>query len=462
METTNESSSRINMLPTRAFIALLFAGLLLRILVLPASGFQTDVVMWQNWALKIRHLGIEHVYDPVAFLENSRAPLLLVDHPPVNLYYLTFVAHLPFNSPYIHPLFNALIKFPGVLFDCFVVLLLVAIARALQYPENVIRFIALLYWLNPGFMYHHSFWGLNESMSACVFLGTLLLLLRKRDALALVVILSSLALKAQMMIFIPIVYAVVVVRDFDPESGTGLLRGLMIHIRRRAKTLLVGTLGGVGVLLFVYIPFIASGTLAQAIGVFSSSVGRFPNLTKGAYNLWFILDGLTGFAIPDTVNFVAGATPRMVGIVLFGIATLVNVTVLIKSCVKKHKLQTESHDTSRGSPIGIMNYELLIFSFVLQGFSFFILPTEMHERYIFYAVTFLPLIAWKSAKYYALYGVLGFTYLVNLVLVYNYFHINWPQATMGHYVVSILNVICYGYLWNLYVRQSKSQKVESL
>lgn len=446
---TNEPSTRIQMLPTKVFSALLFVGLFLRFLVLPASGFQTDVVMWQNWALKIRHLGIEHVYDPVAFLENSRAPLLLVDHPPVNLYYLTFVAHLPFNSPYIHPLFNVLIKFPGVLFDCFVVLLLVAIARGLRYPENVVRFIALLYWLNPGFIYHHSFWGLNESMSACVFLGTLLLLLRKRDALALTVILSSLALKAQMVIFIPIVYAVVMVRDFDREGGAGLLRGLMAHVRRRAKTLLVGTLGGVGVLLFVYIPFIASGTFAQAIGVFSSSVGRFPNLTKGAYNLWFILDGLTEFSIADTIDLAGGISPRTMGIVLFGVATIVNVIFLVKSYMNKHEEQR-------------VNHEVLILSLMLQGFSFFMLPTEMHERYIFYALTFLPLIAWKSTKHYALYGVLGFTYLVNLVLVYNYFHINWPQATVGHYVVSILNAMCYGYLWRLYVRQSKSQKVESL
>ncbi len=447
----------VRLLPSRAFVSLLAIGLFLRILVLPASGFQTDISSWQNWAQKIRHLGIERAYEPISFLSDNRTPLLLVDHPPINLYYLAFLAHAPFDAAYLHPYFNILVKFPGLLFDCIVLLLLTAIARKLSYAESLVRFIAIAYWLNPGFMYHHSFWGLNESASAAVFLGVVLLFIHGRDRSAIILLVASLALKFQMIIFLPVAVAYAMFRRRDGKEDTDaapyhggkqIVRGTFSNIaflfRRiwlRKNMIFTGLLGGGVILGYLYIPFIASGTFARAFWVFTSSIGRFPHLAQGAYNVWFVIDGLTGFSIPDTTPLFAGLTPRIIGIVLFGTATFINVVLLVKSCIKDYSLHVTRYTLQ----------ELFVLSFALQGYSFFMLPTEMHERYIFYAVTFLPLFAWKSNRWYVLYGLMSFTYLANMVLVYNFFHAYWPQATIAHYFVSLLNVLCYGLLWREYV-----------
>lgn len=486
-ESIRVNGGLLRLLPTRVFVVLLATGLFLRVLVLPATGFQTDITQWQNWAQKIRHLGIERVYEPVSFLNDNRTPLLLVDHPPLNLYYLTFVAHLPLNTPYLHPLFNILIKFPGILFDCFVLMLLVAIARQLRYVEPVVRFIALLYWLNPGFIYHHSFWGLNESVSATIFLSVVLLLVRGNRKTALILLLGSLALKFQMIIFLPLTAVFMLFRPTTPGTvdllmSRSVIQNTQSRVREswfmtarlfrfmwsNVRELFFATLLGGLLLVYLYVPFIFGGTTHRALGVFSESVGRYPHLTKGAYNAWFAIDGLTGFSIPDTISLAGSISPRLIGILLFGVATLVNMLLLVRALYHRSWVTHQSIGAVSGKQREIKTeergrlHELLIFSFALQGYSFFMLPTEMHERYIFYAVTFLPLFAWKSKYWYALYGVTSFTYLANIVLVYNHFHAHWPQATAAHYIISILNILCYGYVWKLYVRQSKSQKVESL
>jgi len=457
-EPKHQERFALRLLPTPAFVWLLAIGFFLRVLVLPAAGFQTDISSWQNWAQKIRHLGIDRMYEPVSLLSDGVTPLLLVDHPPINLYYITFLAQLPFDSQYLHPLFNVLIKLPGLLFDCVVLLLLAAIARKLSYPESAARFIAVVYWLNPGFIYHHSFWGLNESMSATVFLGSLLLLVGGRHKTAIALLVASLSLKFQLIIFLPVAIVFVLLRPRDSSEQAGLPEECVNDRRwfwvccvetlkrmlKNAPTVASGFLSGSVVLAYLFFPFIVSGALNDALGVFSGSVGRFPNLTQGAYNAWFIFDGITRFSLPDTVRLVAGITPRMIGIVLFGVATIVNILFLIRFCIRRR----ESLVT------GVNGYELLALSFMLQGYSFFMLPTEMHERYIFYAVTFLPLFAWRSKQWYGLYGAVSFTYLANIVLVYNYFHAHWPQATIWHYIIAVFNIACYVYMWLIYYRMS--------
>lgn len=412
----------IKPIPNRFFIILLALGFLARVILLPTSGFKSDVSLWQNWTLKIRELGLSRVYDPVQEQDEGDIIFREVNYPPANLYYLAFLANLPFQAPYLHSFFNFLIKFPGLVFDLLTLLALAALSRKFLFPWGVERFVVLLYWLNPALIYHGSFWGLNESLSGFLFLGIFWLLFAKKYELSLALSIAAITIKVQNVIFIPLVFLFVLIKD-----GKGWGR------------MLKGAVLGVFIFLLVYSPFLIAGNFSQALRVLTHSVGYFPFLTKGALNIWYLIDAGLGFSLLDTAPLVAFVTPRTIGIILFGIATALNCYFLFRS--KFHP-------------------PILLLSFALQGFSFFMLPTEIHERYIFYMFPFLPLFVWWTKTLYWWYGAVSFTYLANLVLVYNYFYAGWARESLFHGFIVALNIVCYGYLWYWYVRESSKLKAQ--
>ena len=126
----------------------------------------------------------------------------------------------------------------------------------------------------------------------------------------------------------------------------------------------------------VILPFEWSNPVSFLSGIYFGAYNGYAFTSLNAFNLW----GLFGIWVPDGNLFVVGWT-------LFGLATAFTLYVL-------HKRFNVSGDY------------LAIFAAFMLLFSFFMLPTRIHERYMFPAISMLALMVPLLKKTRLIYVVL--------------------------------------------------------
>ena len=128
--------------------------------------------------------------------------------------------------------------------------------------------------------------------------------------------------------------------------------------------------------------------LAQA---YVGAVGRFPQVTNRAYNLWWLL--LRGASRSDQELLAAGLTYRMAGLLLVGGAALLVCLALLR--------RADGPARAEGAAV--------------IALSFFLLPTQIHERYLFFALAFLVLRAASDRRLLLAYLALVATATLNIL-----------------------------------------------
>jgi hypothetical protein len=126
-----------------------------------------------------------------------------------------------------------------------------------------------------------------------------------------------------------------------------------------------------------------------------SGVNAFPYISASAYNLWFWVDGGTPAWIPDTTPLVGSITYFQAGITLFAF-----ITGLL--CL-------------RGWLVRIDDGENDYLLWAVVGCSFFMLPTQMHERYLYPGIVFLALGLVRDWRLVVLYVVAAVAFTDNIV-----------------------------------------------
>src|SRR5262249_15330456 len=145
-----------------ALALLLGIGLLIRLtlayVLLPHSGFESDVGSFTNWALRLAEHGPGSFYTDAGF----------ADYPPGYLYVLWLVGgigHLlaPFGGGDPTAVTTTLIKLPAIFADVAVGLVLYLVVRSWRSPRadaNRLGLIAAaIYLFNPVTWYDSAIWG---------------------------------------------------------------------------------------------------------------------------------------------------------------------------------------------------------------------------------------------------------------------------------------------------------------
>jgi hypothetical protein len=115
------------------------------------------------------------------------------------------------------------------------------------------------------------------------------------------------------------------------------------------------------------VPLALAGQGPGLMQAYLGSVGRFPKLTAGAYNLWYLVTwGASG---DDVGQGIGGLSYRMLGLLLVGGVALLVGAVLLRR------------------PDGPLRAEAA----AVLALAFFALPTQIHERYLFLTLAFLAL-----------------------------------------------------------------------
>jgi 4-amino-4-deoxy-L-arabinose transferase-like glycosyltransferase len=402
-------------------ITLLVLGLALRVFIagvyLPLSGFRIDVGDFTAWGQRLASLGPAHFYEQGYFS----------DYPPGYLYVLWVLGSI---GGLLKPIVGldvtgGLVKIPGIAADIGVAWLLFVIARRWGpsltrrvQPETLGLIAATIYLFNPGVIFDSSVWGQIDSVGTLVLLATIYALGRGWTEVAAFGAVLALLVKFQFAFLIPIVAIVGIKRHLFGRSSDPTLAG-----RRDPLRVLTSLAVGIGSLTLLMLPFgmtlyapMAGGNPKGLLGILpapdpsTSLIGKlveaadtYKGLSVNAINLW--RNPWSGLG--DTLHW---GDDRGIGLALGSLAlTWQQIGMAIFAVVALIALwQVARRDDMRG---------VLLASLVL-AIAFFVLPTRVHERYLFPALALAAPLILSSRAWPWLYGALSLSFFANVYWVY--------------------------------------------
>jgi Gpi18-like mannosyltransferase len=182
--------------------------------------------------------------------------------------------------------------------------------------------------------------------------------------------------------------------------------------------------------LLVILPFRWNNPLEFLIDIYLTGFGGYPYTSVYAFNFW----AFHGFWKTDSALFL-GLDFFTIGWLLFGILVIFSL----------YQLQNKFSKSDESF--------VLFTAFVLL-FGFFMLPTRIHERYLFPAFSFIALIIPYISEMKQKYTILSITYLLNQTYVLSFLNrneylSNWNPLVL---IISAVNVIvflsCLNYLYS--------------
>jgi hypothetical protein len=418
----------------------LLAGLALRLTIayvlFPSSGFESDIASYASWAGTMGAFGPGDFYDAATF----------ADYPPAYLYVLWALGLLG-GSATLGLETAELVKLPPIIVDVLVAYVIYRLVLGWTWPGRRAETLALagaaLFLFNPVAFYDSALWGQTDSVGALVLLLGVAALIRGNSEGAAVLAATAALVKPQFgVVLIPLVAFVLVKRHLlRPGSGPqhrpwappALARWL--HGQQGWPRLLTSLTAALVTFYVISLPFgfgvgydpaesplfapiaerlapllaplavlpsqlaIPFTAILEYLDLMFGTAGGYGYLTVNAYNLWALVGSGSTPALAealswsdDTIGFL-GPVPG----VAIGAALLVAGFLWgsVRAAVRDDR------------------WTLLVAATFL-AIAFFILPTRVHERYIYPAVALLPLLAVMERRWLVALVLLSVGALINL------------------------------------------------
>jgi Gpi18-like mannosyltransferase len=213
--------------------------------------------------------------------------------------------------------------------------------------------LSILILGNIAFWYNNFLFGQMDGVHTAFAFISLTFALYRRAALSLIFLVLCINFKFQGIIFLPII-ALIIFSEIKNYSLSKILQTIL-------PAVILQTL--------ILLPFILSGDIKLAIHSFTDSVGRYPYVNMGAYNIWWLI-----FRNPQLINDSIGIfnfSYNSYGLMaFFGLSGL----VLLPFGLKSLNLFRKYIDVA-------FNFENSLLVCVLIILFFFYFNTQMHSRY---------------------------------------------------------------------------------
>jgi len=367
------SPSWMRLHPYATLVLILAVGMTIRMVCSLSPGYGFDVSVNQKWARSAAELGIAQSYKQQ--LDQGIPP----EYPPVAQFIFAGTGHLyrlliSRTFDYDSVSLRVFIKLPAIIADLLICLLLFMVLRTWK-GVGAGLLAATAYALHPAAIYDSAVWGQTDAIFTLFLLGAIIAWIRGRPIIAIAIYMLALLVKVQAVLLLPLF---------------GLL---LLH---KPRLLLRATLISLLIFELCLIPFMIGGSVQEVLNVYAGAVGRYTNLSVGAYNFWWSLladrsSELTGSALLFTL-----LKYQTVAYSLFGFSVI----MILFVCRKK---------LFKGSP------DALFHASALMSGAFFLLLPQMHERYMFpFVVLGLPL-AFISRRLALFYWVASLAFFMNLV-----------------------------------------------
>jgi Gpi18-like mannosyltransferase len=238
-----------------------------------------------------------------------------------------------------------------------------------------------LYTFNPAVIYDAAVWGQYDAIYTFFLVLSLMLALKSKPKLSAAVFALGILTKPQGIALLPLV-------------------AFLIYKKNGLKELLLSIVTFAATFFVVILPFIWGGSpISFLTKIYFGAYNGYKYTSINAFNLWGLISGMW---VPDGNLYI-------VGWVLFGAFAVFTIYLLNK------RFKTSN------------DFIAIYVAFMLL-FAFFMLPTRIHERYLFPAVSAMALMVPFIKRARAIYGVLTVTFLVNEAYVLYKLNLAYPGA----------------------------------
>jgi Gpi18-like mannosyltransferase len=384
---------------TRTLLFLLAAGALIRLLASMPDEYHSDLTLFREWGVKANIYGILTVYDEKGHYD-------LPGYPPLAPYLVWIMDNAGNGLKRVFGDFDAF----KWLFRLFILLTDLATALLIfmfHRRSGHARLLCAFYFLNPAVIMNGVVWGQIDNLFVLFVAASVLAVFEKRPLWAGSLYALACLTKMQAAVFAP-------------------LLGLVLAFELRTREILKFSGAFLSVFLLFCAPFIVVGRFGLIMSFFVTSASICPYFSMNAFNLWWLASGGAGM-IPDSQVLFCGLSAKTAGLFLFALAYAGILLGLFLRYAGKR----------------------VFFALALLSFAFYMLPTQMHERYLYPFCVFwllMPALARKDRWFYT---VLSLLYFLNLAAVFSMHRRYDNPLNTGFTPVSVLiavaNLLVFGY-----------------
>ncbi|MGB9911618.1 MAG: NPCBM/NEW2 domain-containing protein [Microgenomates group bacterium] len=407
-----------------------FLGLIIRLFLIPAPGFEADIAFWKSWSLAAEEKGINWLTQNTNYNYPSGFALILWL---VGKIYRLFADPQNYNQYWnAHNfLYLFLIKLIPIFSDIFLALgifLFFSQPEKINLPPKIKKlapFLAGAYFFHPLVLYDGVWWGQVDSLGAVFLVWSLIFLFWQKPVLGAITLTAGFLLKMQLMIFLPLFF-------------------IILWIYWSWKTMIKGIIASFLTFLFLSFPFLLANNLGRTFTLITQNADWFPLLSLRADNFWWLYSWGKGMTTSDKILTLGIIQAKTLGLILFSAGYLLALFALLP----------------KPTP------QKILISFSLAGFSFFLFPTQSHERYLFPTLVLLLFLVpfyWEDKKkniFITLLTTLSLASLINLnsAMKNNYPHNSWPFLDFtakgeGDILVSFVNLGAFFWLLNFWRKE---------
>lgn len=387
-------------------VTLLLFSLLIRVALSPLSGYKIDLSTFAAWF----HTAAE--YGPRIFYEAAG----WCDYPPFNVYiFWVFGSFAKWFSLFGTRFLIYVIKLPSNLFDtatAFIIFLFVR--RKLDFKPSLMA--TSFYAFNPATIFNTSIWGQFDAIYTFFLMLSLMFILDSKPKASVAAFTVAVLTKPQSIALAP-------------------LLALLIIRKRSWKLLVTSALVLAVTVLVVIAPFEWSNPIDFLVSIYLGGYGGYPYTSINAFNIW----ALGGFWKSDAQTFMS-LSFFAIGWIMFGVLTAFSLYSL-------HKRIDRSQEF------------IVLFSAFVILFGFFMLPTRIHERYLFPAFSVLALMFPFVKKTRPIYWVLTLTCLANQAYVLHFLNNDSfiPDWDPFVWIVTLINLLVFLYSLILLFRELRGK-----
>ncbi|HZL32705.1 MAG TPA: phospholipid carrier-dependent glycosyltransferase, partial [Verrucomicrobiae bacterium] len=388
----------------RGLLAILALGLAFRLIIayvlLPGSGFGVDRASFIGWANDLAAHGLNGFYSRASF----------IDYTPGYLYVLWLLGVV---GGWLGGL-GDLIKLPAILADVAVAYLVHQLVVELGGSRRAALLGALLFVVNPVTWFDSAVWAQVDSFGLIFLLLGLRELWRDHPERAAILATIAAVIKPQLGILVPILVAVLIKRHLidrlrdQPGAGQpGDQARPMGRLGRGPIRLVSSGLLALATAAALCAPFGLS--IIDLLRQVAKTAGGYPYITVNAYNPWALIEqaggGLAraGTWLPDIANPTAPGTP----VTILGIPAVFVGTGLLLAVIGLVCVVVARRPDRRTILVGL----------TILAIAFFVVPTRVHERYLFPFFALGAILAATSFRWRLAYLALALANFANLYAV---------------------------------------------
>ncbi len=389
-----------------ALVAITFAAALAMRLLIGYFGdsFVTDIDLFKFWGRVVNEVGFKRAYNEV-----------YIDYPPAYLYILTLLEKLRllFGLEESSAAYTFMLKLPSIMSDMLTGLVIYKMAEH-KASKSIGLFLAFIFLFNPVIFFNSAQWGQVDSICTLVLLLSMYLLYNEKYIGSAVVYGLSIALKPQMLIFVPVYVFFMMKKRKPAQLALGIVSALMT------------------IILFA-IPFSQGADFMWLIDKYIGTMEYYNFYSVNAFNIWGAF-GLNWEWLPEE--------PLKM---LLTAAGPVLATVLCGAIIFRHKGKDS----------------IFIASAALMAVVY-IFTVKMHERYLYTIFAFIlaAYIFVRDRRLLYAYSTVSFIHFICVYLIFHYFEYQGGYYEANSSITVVLSafqvlVCCYliYVIFSIYVRR---------